>query len=240
MSNMITTDPRRTWLRITLSHEYYEKNSYPITLVPTEETRLLFQRLGMLFLQYRPAEWLVAAQEGMPEREALAGATLVLGIQPVNPGFYYVTEDELCLPEGCSAKKAGSPVIWKQIEIDSARFAGQEAAEIPIRIRTFRKYHEYLFIPKYAHPDTIIRFAEIRGRVRFRKATQVELPGIPRAFRFLSEEKIRLTDSYDLGMLLWESDGQNEHLLYDGIPVPKPEQTSIISPRDTISTYFYY
>lgn len=230
-----------TWFQIALSHEYYVKDACPVSLIPSKETALFFRKSNILFRRQNANKWLMIKEEKQPVEELWNDEypTLSFELYPMDKNFYYLSAG-MVDNDYFTVKNIMVPNVWKTIEIDLKNLINKRPEEIQINISSVEKYYEYVLIPKYHKTETNIRLAEERSKVHFKKLEKIALPGIPEAFRFVTEEKIKLKQDIGLKVQLWESKESGERLISECIPNPQPDQCSIIDPKNVLTTYFYY
>ena len=229
-----------TWFCITLSHEYYENGICPISLIPSTESKNFFRRSNILFLQQRDNSWILLKEKNVQSTELYDDdfQKMHFHLQHSKTAIYY-NSDGIYENDSFSATNTSYANTWKTIELDTGNIIKNDLAEINIKIATVYKNYEFILIPKH-HKNLQIKLVEIRNKIQFEVLEQLLLPNIGDVYRFLSKEKIKLTDSNNLKIQLWEIKETGERLLCNTIPIPQPEQISLIDPKNALSTYFYF
>lgn len=229
------------WFSILLSHAYYVKRPCPLSLIPSEQTERFFKRHALLFLHRDANKWLVLKDADCPAEEFSDAdfPFLSLGLRPAEKEFYYVSgairENSLF-----TVTEPESPGDWKVLEINTDSLIREKAEEIRMEIEPVSKFQEYILIPKYQRTDTKIKLVEERDKIRFRETGKVLLPGISEAFRFVTEEEVKLVQGNDFKIQLWEIRENGERLISECVPAPAPDACSVLDPKNFLTSYFYY
>lgn len=229
------------WFSILLSHEYYVKRPCPVSLVLSEQTEKFFKKRALLFLHQNANKWLVLKDADCPaeELEDADFPVLSLELRPAENEFYYVSG---AIKENSLFTLAGqkSPGNWKVLEINTASLINEKIEEMHIEIDSVSKFQEYILIPKYQRADTKIKLVEEREKIRFRETGKVQLPQTPEAFRFVTEEAVKLVQGNDFKIQLWELRENGERLISECVPAPAPDACSVLDPENFLTSYFYY
>ena len=231
-------NPYREWLRIEISHEYFGDRVCPAMLVPEAATAVWLQRQGILVRNRHAGQCLLLARGEIVLADE--DVDLQFEIRVADARFHYVSGS-------CEANRvfavSDSEVcgVWKKITIDPRLLAAKQSKHLTIRIKACEKYIEYLCIPKYNKTDLNLRMSGSDDSLRLiNPPERVALPGIPAAWKFVSKEKVRLSRTGESNAKLWEIRNHGERIIGNAIPFPLPEQYSPLSPKDTITRFFYY
>lgn len=233
------------WIHLAIRHEYYGDGTCPVTLVPSLKTKFFLDKAGVLFRTTGKNKWVLAKRTGeLANRqwELLQGELdLLFELCPTSDRFYYLSRVEESAKEPYFQFKDSSHAgVWKTVEIAPDWAASKTGAEVNIKIATERKFWEYILIPKYNTSSLQLKLEEYRDKIQFEEVEKLELLDEPEVFRFRSTEAIKLNQIYDYTVKLSEIRANGERIISDRIPIPQPEQVSVISPRDTLTTYFYF
>lgn len=229
------------WFSVLLSHAYYVKSSCPVSLVPAGKTESFFKKRNILFLHHNANKWLVLKDADLPAEE-LADAdfpVISLGLRPSEKDFYYVS-GAIKGNSLFTVTEQKGPDNWKVLEIMTDSLIREKAEEIRIEIDSVSKFQEYILIPKYQRADTKIKLVEEREKIRFRETGKVLLPQTPEAFRFVTEEEVKLVQGTDFKIQLWEIRENGERLISECVPAPAPDACSVLDPKNFLTSYFYY
>ncbi len=233
--------PYEEWLSIGLSHEYYGGNPCPAQLVPDAETANWLQRNGILLRKRHASQCLLIAGSDSGEISlADEDVHLQFEIRSADERFYYVSQS---CEEDAAFSIAGSGIcgVWKTVTLDPLSLAGMPSRQLTVRIRAPQRHIEYLCIPKYNKPDLRLRMSDDNDSLHLiNPPKQVTLPGIPAAWQFVTKEKVTLRQSGEVKTTLWEMRDHGERIIGNAIPFPDPGQFSPLSPKDTITNFFYY
>jgi hypothetical protein len=210
----------KTKLTVVLKHEYYLGNSCPVMLCPDAATVRIFNRYGILFRPQGANQWQLLVRDGFRTEDLAAEETRFhFNLLVRDELVYYVSQD------------------MKSSVVIDIRTAGEQ---FDLHIPAVEKQLEYICIPKYIGADVPVKMKEEKGRIRLKAAERVSLPGVPAAWRFVSEEKIRLEQRNPLKMQLWEIRENGERMISGEISPPRPNRFSPVSPKDMVTTFFYY
>ncbi|MDR1679397.1 MAG: hypothetical protein LBR81_06410 [Prevotellaceae bacterium] len=226
------------WLSIELQHEYYGNAPCPATLVPDEETACLLKRNNILWKSHASQCLLLAGSKfSLPVEEELY---LRFDIRNTGEQFHYVSHS--CEEsEAFSIAESGIAGVWKTIVLDVSSIIRNNLKHLPVHIRATEKYIEYLCIPKYGREDLKLQMTDDKDYFSLiNPPEQLSLPAMPVVWRFVSKEKITLKQRVEAKTKLCEIRNYGERIIGNAIPFPRPEQFSPVSPRDTITTFFYY
>ena len=209
----------KTGLGIALTHGYYA-GGCPVELLPDAATNDIFRRHDILFRPQGANRWQLLVRDGF-RTEDLAGEEMHFRFNLLvkDALVYYVSQE-----------------MEKNVVIDMQTVEKQFNIHIP----AVEKYLEYICIPKYTGADVPVNMKEEKGRIRMKAVERVSLPDIPVAWRFVSEEKIRLEQRNPFKMQLLEIRKIGERMIGSEIPSPRPDRFSPTSPKDTITIFFYY
>ncbi len=232
----------KIWFYITVSHEYYLEEGCPVSLTPAADTKGFFCKYGILFKRQAADKWAVLINGRYSLKELLMYniySGLSFELRPDDKIFYYLSGD--IYQDGTfSVKDLNIPRVWKTIKVDLEYLIDKAPEEVNIRISSVYKYYEYIFIPKYTRENIKIKLKEERARIRFGNVEKIKFPGVPFAFRFVSEDKIKLSLSNSLKFQLWETRDGGERLISGCVPEPSPDECSVSDPKDVLASYFYY
>ncbi len=233
--------PYKEWLSIGITHEYYGDTFCPAQLVPDAETVRWLQRNGILLRKFHTNQCSLIA-EGIHERISLTDEDVCLRfeIKTTDERFHYVSHS--CRKDPAFSI-ADSEIcgVWKTVTLNPLYLAGMPSRELTIRINALEKYLEYLCIPKYSKPDVSLRMSDDKDYLCLTNPPeQITLPGIPVVWKFVTKEKVRLRQNSEVKTTLWEIRNYGDRIIGNAIPFPFPEQFSPLSPKDTITSFFYY
>lgn len=221
---------------IEIFHEYYNNSFTPIDLIPGEQTRMYIRRNNLILKKISANRWFLLKMNS----EVLEYVDrLVFELHALSDELYYVSDEQL-EGENFDIKPSVKPGIWKYIEINTENLMEKESVHIRIDLKSKMKYLEFLFIPKY-HSETInLRLLEEKRRLENVGPEDHYILDNVLVKRFVSKETILLKEKPDYNFALWEVRDSGERMLTNRIPLPRPDNISLISPKDTITTYFYF
>ena len=236
---MSQSEKYNLWITVTLNHSYYGLNNCPVMLEPDAGTTRIFRKFGFLFKALSSNKYAILVPENFDFNYLIQEEIhFRLTIKPLDKQFYHVT-GTINMNDFFNISDSSQYGIWKELEINLRNIIFQQKSNIEIDITSVEKHYEYICIPKYNEGNTIITLSEEKNRIRFSKS-EIELFTIPKAFRFISEEKIKLMQHNEIKTQLWETKEHGEKLISKEIPNPNPGQYSPIDPKNSITTYFYY
>lgn len=231
----------KPWLTLTTLHEYYVRASCPVSIEPSPETDLIFRKHNMLFIKQQGAQWKLYVENEFDPNDLLINEyKLIFALYPQSEKFYYLSENPTAENDAFTLHEAPLSKAWKNVELNLRHIINSDLQKIDIVITSPERYLEYICIPKYHSVNTKLRLTEERNRMTFHEEEFQPIAAIETAFRFVSTEKIKLSEDYNLKMQLWEIRESGERLISHSIPNPQPNELSLTNPKDTITTYFYY
>lgn len=237
---MSSSERYKLWLTISFSHEYYARTSCPVNLVILPETKLIFNKHNLLFLKQQTTQWDIFIEEKFDPNDLLNNEyKLTFGLYPQSEKFYYLSQtitvnDAFFLHDNTRSK------AWRIAELNLPHIINNNLQKIDIRITSPEKRYEYICIPKYHHSNTKLKLVDERNSVEFNEEKFQPIADIQDALRFVSKEKIKLSENNNPKIQLWEIRDSGEKLISNVIPNPQPDERSFIDPKDTITTYFYF
>jgi len=228
------------WFDISISHAYFGMGLAPLTLSPTDNTRIFLSKSRILFKQIESNRWvLLRIKEEMANTD---DPDLSFNISINSDEFYYVTAKNITeINPSFSLSDSQYPRIWKTIKLTDPLGNKEKTSEqILLQIPTVEKYLEYICIPKF-HPGNInLKMNEDKNNFQIHPPKKVSLPDNVEVIRFVSKDKIPLKKIYTDKVRLWEVRDSGERLISEVIPYPNPSNISIFQPNDTITTYYYF
>ncbi len=214
-------------MEIAARHGYYS-SAPPVDLVPDGETSRFFRRSGFIFRRLGGGSWLLLRPEGDDGNGRVAFRVI-----PTDPLFHYVTER--ADTEGGELERIGQNGTWALLTATSKPDA---VTTVRILFLPPEKQLEFILVPRHTDTSAVIGLREVRNRVEF--LPPEKFPGIPGAWRVAGKDKTALREDAGYRFQLWEKRDSGERLLADGIPPPRPDESSPVNSHHSITTYFYY
>ncbi len=218
-----------------ITHDYYRSDSVPVELIPDLCTQRRMSREGMLLKKQKGNRWLLL-QGGAPPGEP-EGEQFVFDLCVTSPVFHYVTMEKQS-GKDYTYGAASRPGNWKSL-ILTLPYTG-EVKEVNVYLCGRSKFLEFLCIPRYTAPGCLLRLAERTQSLVCSGPEPWMLFGHTPAFRFVTSQQVLLRSRYPLCFSLWEVLQAGERLLTRELPLPAADSISPVSPKDTITTYFYF
>ncbi|MCD8031802.1 MAG: hypothetical protein LUF85_13525 [Bacteroides sp.] len=218
-----------------ITHDYYRGDSVPVELIPDLFTQRRMTREGMLLKKQKGNRWLLL-QSGEPPAEPEEG-NFVFDLCVNSPSFHYVTMEKQS-GKDYTYGATSRPGSWKTL-IFSLPQTG-EVKEVNVHLCGRSKFLEFLCIPRYTAPACLLRLAERTQLLACSGPESRMLFGHIPAFRFVTSQQVLLRSRYTLCFSLWEVRKAGERLLTRELPLPAADSISPVSPKDTITTYFYF
>lgn len=221
-------------LNIEIVHEYYVNTLPPVILTPTAETVALLKKQNILFRNTANGSCAFLIESGFSFDD---GYKLRIELRPSDHKFYYVSQS-VSVHEFINVYDSDLPNVWKIMEIDTEKINSDNINDLKINIETFEKYYEYICIPKYCNDDIKVKLTDEKTEI---KTEKISLPGIQSAFRFITKDKIKLSQNNTvIKMHLWETKEYGDRLISSAVPNPLHTEISVIDPKNTLTTYFYF
>ncbi len=223
MSRIETYTP---YLTVAIRHGYYS-SAPPVCLEPDSVTSSFFRRSGYILRPLGSECWTVLRPQGRPPEEFHPTFRVI----PTDPLFHYVTERAEA--QGAELEIVRQPGTWALLRTT------EESVELELHPPA-RKL-EFILIPRHTDPTSRIALREAQNRVTF-SPPELLPPGthFGTAWRTTTDEQVILTENPPHRFQLWEVRPRGECLLADRVPFPRPRESSLSDPHNTITTYFYY
>jgi hypothetical protein len=238
---MANTVPYNVWLTIKIAHEYYSGNRNGLTLVPTAGTLKLLAKEGILIRQPDSCTWILLRQENIDVvtlNELDTG--LAFYIKDIDPGFYYVTDSGIQNSgTGWKIEDTNTTGVWKMLVVSIDGTMPADGPVVDITLSSAQKFLEFIVIARSGNRIPLL-LKESKDRLAF-NVSEINFPGEEQpVYRFITQSRVPLKGAYDHNIGLWEQKENGEVLLSSTIPFPKATSVSVMSPTDTISSYFYF
>lgn len=231
----------KKWVTITILHEYYVRTSCPVNLEPLEEIKSIFKKHNILLIQQKVTQWCLFFENKLDLNDLLLNKyKFIFGLYPQSEKFHYLSLKSTSINDAFSLHDAPMSNAWRNVELNLQYIISNNLQKIDIQIASPEKYYEYICIPKYYNSDVKLKLKEEQNRIEFNEEKFQPITDIQDAIRFVSKEKIKLSDGNNLKMQLWEVRNSGERLISNFIPNPQPDELSLSNPQDTITTYFYF
>jgi hypothetical protein len=240
---MGTTASYSVWFTVQIAHEYYSGNKSGIELLPAAGTLKILQKEGIIMKCLSKDTWTFLWQKAVDtDTPVEIKDDLEFYMKPVDAGFYYFTDNENQEGKGWQVKDPDSAGVWKMLTIGMDDKLPAAGTDFHITISSAKKCLEFIVIDKagtYSNDKLIVK--EDMGRLSFLGISKIKFPGeaLP-VFRFVTKNPVTLKEIYDYHISLLKQKDTTEILLSSTMPLPKPSSISAISPKDTISSYFYF
>ncbi|MDR2084108.1 MAG: hypothetical protein LBP67_03840 [Bacteroidales bacterium] len=238
---MSSSERYKLWITISIAHEYYAGTYCPVNLEPLSETQLILKKHNMLFIRQKSTQWDLFIENMFDPGDLLLNEyKLIFGLYPQSEKFYYLSQESATENDAFSLEEAPMSKAWRNVELDLQHIINNKLQKIDIHITSPEKYYEYICIQKYHNSNTELKLTDERNLVEFNKEEFQPIADIQNAIRFVSTEKIKLIETNNNKIQLWEIRDSGERLISNFIPIPRVDEKSLISPQDTITTYFYF
>ncbi|MEL1242811.1 hypothetical protein AAEO56_00945 [Flavobacterium sp. DGU11] len=229
------------WLTIKIAHEYYLGDRNGFTLVPSGNTSKVLSKAGILVRQQDKCTWIFLRQDS-PDAAAANELMIDLSfyIKDIDPGFYYCTDSSMQYTgTGWRIDDINSPEVWKMLIVTIDRTMLADCPAVDVTLCSAQKFLEFIVIAKSGNRIPLL-LKETKERLTF-NVSEIDFPREERpVYRFITQSRVTLKEIYDLNIGLWEQKENGQVLLSSNIPFPKPASASVMSPTDTISSYFYF
>lgn len=236
-----SSEAYRTWLEIAITHEYYNSGALPVEVVPTDTTKTVFSKYGILFLRKEPGRWHALCLSDKDERLNISSATRILSfkVRPVSEEFHYVTEPNVFTGELFELKPSTERGVWRVLEVPLTEQVN-DSVKLELNLDSVAKRLEFIFISRYNSPEIRLNLTEASGRLSFVGPEKIpDIDGLS-ACRFITPQAVHLSDSDPCKIQLWELCDKGQRLLCGNVPFPRPDVISMTDPKESITTYFYY
>lgn len=230
---MSSTETYRVWFTLTVSHEYYGEHACPFELRIKPPTEALMKRYAAIYRQTGVSAWVFLAPSFLPD--PTDPKQMEFELIPQDSLFYYVTAHQSEHLTGKGMKVHQQPTGKRIINLPFS----EEKSSYTIRFRTVSKYWEFILINRSKREEKNLRIEEKRKRVEFGELIRTHFLSLPNALRTRSKEKVRLQKGYDYLFRLLEERETGERLVSECLPPPRPDEASVESKSDTITTYLY-
>lgn len=233
---MSSSEKYEIWFSLTVEHEYYGTENCPVQLHISHETKFLFKQYRILCRRMKVNQWAFLTQSLEIEDEHTSN--LYFELIPEDKILYYITDIQEDNVKGQNYELKRSSEINKWIELIIP--IERDMRDINISFNSKSKYLEYIVVNKNQKDNIQLKIEEKQKRINFGKLEILEDLSLGKGFRIISNEKIKLKKAYENYMLqLFELKSNGERILCNNLPFPQPTETSISSPYDTITTYYY-
>lgn len=215
--------------RVNIFHDYFKGGRWNMSMVPTPETLGLLARRNVLFKQYGVGKWGLIAEKEYPFRE---DDSLFFILKPLDAFYSYYTDftrENKEYIEGIPFQLSGS--------LYSSHTG--KASEMNLFFYSKTLYWEYMIgisKPGFSTSNTL-HLEDRSGKITFGRGEEVEFLG-KSCFRFVSNEKIKLKETYDSSLFLYEDKGFGRRLLMRNLNPPVPGKF-ISSQTDCIQQCIY-
>jgi hypothetical protein len=236
---MINQNSYRIWLKLVITHEYFDVQQCGLTLEPNSITQGIFQKAGVIFKQQNACTWVLIAED-QPNLEYEINLCFQLKIHQSD--FYYYTNQASSTTSDCEIKDYNKDGIWKlvNIPVTEERLKATDSQSIELQFSNEAKHIEFLVFPSKSYPMDPLEVREQRGKVLFNAIEKLTLPGTEKAlYRFVSSKTVPLKQKSPYQFHLWELRKSGENLLSRLPDFPLVQSLSPFSPKDTITSYIY-
>lgn len=214
---------------VNIFHDYFKAKFWNTELTPTPETVVLLSRRNVLFKQFGIGKWGLISENEHPFR---ADDNLFFTLKPLDPFYSYYTD---LTPEN---KKYMEGIPFQLLGSQYSSPIGK-ASEMNLFFYSKTLYWEYIIgmskVDSYT-PYTLYMEDRVR-KITFGRCEKIEFLGKP-CFRFVSNEKIKLKQTYDSSLFLYEDKGLGRRILMRNLSAPVPGKF-ISGQRDCIQHYIY-
>lgn len=234
------------WMKITLSHSYFETNRCYLELKPTIETFLILQKAEILFRKQDECTWLLLQPIGEDSQRRTRlffeeQQVLLFDLKPLSTDFYFYTQSEVKVSKNCSCRYIRRNGIFTQLEIAVSEENLFNRQSVDVAFESKMKFWEFILIPKFNLQLSHVILIENKNRLSFKYFDKVNLPGEPQlAWRYISEECVQLKERYNFQIGLWEVHDKGRRLLSSHIPYPQANSISVFNPNKMVTNYFYF
>lgn len=231
----------RLWLTITISHEYFTRTSCPVNLEPLPETQFIFRKCNILFIRQQMAHWDLFIEEAFtPADLMIKEYKLIFGLYPQKRKFYYLSHNPDPKNDAFYLYPVPASKAWRNMELNLPYIINNNWQNIDISVKSPEKHYEYICIPKYHNSNINLQLRDERNIIELYEEEFYPVADIRNARRFMSKERVKLSEDNDPKIQLVEMRDSGERLISNSIPNPQPDEFSLIDPEGTITTYFYF
>ena len=237
----------KTWIKIELSHAYFQTKKCGFDIVPDEKTLDLLKKAGILIKKRDACTWLLIKHNDEEDErlklflEAIDFPALSFHIKNQSAESYYYTEPETIYADSYEHKYIGKNGIFFELTVPVDKKIINKGLNVNLQLKSKYKYWEFIMIPKFSPENVRIKLQESKGKIDFDPKGKINFPGEGKEiFRFVSKEPIELKEKYDYIIRLWEEKDKWDYLLIDALAFPRIYSISIFDKADTITTYCYF
>lgn len=215
--------------RVNVFHDYFDDGYWDMRMEPTPETRVLLSRRNVLFKTAGTGRWRLLADSKDPFRK---DDVLFFSLKPHDPLYSYYTEltpENKIYPEGIPFRLFESP---KEPE------EGEEN-EKNLFFSSKMLYWEYIICTGNREKDSSATlFLEDRlHKIRFDRNGELSCQD-KLCVCFVSDEKIKLKETYDYSLFLYEDKGYGRRILMRNLNPPVPGKF-VSEQKDCIRQFIY-
>lgn len=227
---MSSQDKYSRIMHVHVEHEYYENSWVPAELIPAKRVVDYFRKNDML-LKRVDNSWYLYANDRTVKflREDFPYIPFV--IKPLSDMFYFVSggieKDDKAF---FLSDDAHEPI--QKIDISAAQ------TETTIKFKTVHKYFEYIVFPKNIGWEKGISIIDAKRMVEFTPAETKPWENGEKVFRFVSKNKIKLTEKSPYNFNIIEKSTYGERVILHNIRHPAPQSASIYDPRKNITAFY--
>lgn len=231
----------RLWLTITISHEYFTQTHCPVILDPLPETQFIFKKCNIMFIRQHTTRWDLFIEEKFnPEDLLMKEYKVIFGLVPQNRKFYYLSLNPTTKHDTFCSHSAPASKTWRNIDLNLPYIINNNLQNIDISVKSPEKHYEYVCIPKYHNSNINLQLRDERNIIELHEKEFYPVADIRNARRFMSKERVKLSEDNDPKIQLVEIRDSGERVISNSIPNPQPDEFSLIDPEGTITTYFYF
>lgn len=231
---MSNTSKYHIWTTININHEYYKNLGCPVLLIPQQKTALFFERNHMIFRKGQKNTWIISTYITDIDKEELSHLTFDL-IPQDNIVMYITDYSQNSDKEDYQIGESHSIGKWLTISMPFHMVKNN----IKILLKTKSKYWEFVLIPKNMSKNTNLKIQEKQNKLEFKDVERIQYLNFDTVFHVSTQGKITIKEAYNYTIQLTELKNGGERMLCSNLPIPLPNELSILNPYDTITTYFY-
>jgi hypothetical protein len=239
------------WIAISITHSYFDTKKCDLSLEPSSETLAILEESEILFRQYDTCTWVL---RNHPEGDSVkfkplfkdALSILRFELKNNHSGFCFYTQKEITIPvpknnnwRYCSVESSN---IFGQLEILLTKELLKKRDTIKLNFETKTKFWEYLLISQSIPKEMTLRLFEKKNQLSFHFVEMViiDVSGkqMP-AYRFVTNKRVQLKDTYDFNVSLWNITVKGDQLLSSNMPNPQAQSISKFDPENTITCTYY-
>lgn len=222
-----------------ITHDYYEKNISFIQLTLTPESQKKLSNYQMIWKQVSINKWCLITCEDWREK-CKPDDFIEMEVSIKDSDFYYVTGHLLGDNPFLNLTNSSHLKEWKRLVLSLSDILVSDKKSITCHFSAKEMFIEFMLIPQYTPSDISLKLTEERGRILFDRHENVIAPDKSEMICFRSREKVLIRNMKEYKFVLSEMRHSGERIINSMMPLPSPSNLSFQSPKDTITSYYYF